>query len=190
MIKSIAIASLMAVSLSATADEGPLDSVLMKKTSGCMTGPMEQFGRYVGDWDIADQGLQKDGVTWKPGNGARWNFTCVGDGIAVQDFWMPNGPEGSPPPGVGTNLRIYDPKAEQWEIAWTATNAPGFTHIRAKQDENGNINMHWVTPEQTPPRRITFFTPTSEGWDWTMEMSFDGGENWTEVYKIKATPRK
>lgn len=184
----------VAVSLSLTgvslADEEPLASVLMHESEGCMTGPVAQFGRYVGDWDIADQGLQPDGVTWKAGNGARWNFTCVGGGIAVQDFWMPNGAEGGPPPGVGTNLRIYDAKAEQWEIAWTATGAPGFTHIRAKQNTDGDVVMHFVSPEQNPPRRITFFTPTSEGWNWTMEMSRDGGETWFAVYKINATPRK
>lgn len=190
MIKYLGVVSLVALSLSATADEGPLGSVLMKQTNGCMEGPIEQFGRYIGDWTITDQRLQQDGVTWSPGNGARWNFTCVGDGIAVQDFWMPNGPDGGPPPGVGTNLRIYDPATKRWEVTWTATNAPGMTHIRAEQNDKGDILMHWVTPEQNPPRRITFFAPTADGWDWTMEMSFDGGENWTEVYKIKAAPRK
>jgi len=191
MIKYLGMVSAVAVSfsLSAQADEPALDSVLMDGKGGCMAGPVEQFGRYVGDWDIADEGLQQDGVTWKPGNGARWNFTCVGDGIAVQDFWMPNGADGSPPPGVGTNLRIYDPKAEQWEIVWTATNVPGMTHIRAKQNTEGSIVMHFVSPEQNPPRRITFFTPTDEGWNWVMEMSRDGGETWFPVYKIKATPR-
>ena len=166
------------------------DSVLMNDDAGCRTGPVGQFGRYIGDWIIEDQGLQQDGTTWLPGNGARWNFRCVGNGIAVQDFWIPNGAEGGPPPGVGTNLRIYDPAAERWDIAWTATGSPGFAHIRAEQDESGNIVMHWVSPEQNPPRRITFFPPTAQGWDWVMEMSMDGGEAWRAVYKIKATPAK
>lgn len=184
-----ALTATLAGALPALSNEGGLDSVIMDKTDGCMTGPIAQFGRYIGDWTIEDEGLGQDGKTWTPGNGARWNFTCVGNGIAVQDFWMPNGAEGSPAPGVGTNLRIYDPVAEQWEIAWTATRAPGFTHIRARKDEHGNIVMHYVSPEQTPPRRIIFFTPTAEGWNWVMELSFDKGETWTPVYKIKATPR-
>ncbi len=190
MIKTFAMVLLVVASLSATADEGSLAGVLMDDADGCMTGPVAQFGRYVGDWNIADQRLSQDGKVWSPGNGARWNFTCVGGGIAVQDFWMPNGPDGGPPPSVGTNLRIYDATRESWDIAWTATGSPGFTHISARQNAAGDIVMHWVAPEQNPPRRITFFTPTSEGWDWLLEMSFDDGENWTEVYKIKATPRK
>jgi len=189
MIKYLTMVSVVALSVSAQADDKPLSAVLMDEAAGCMTGPMEQFGRYIGDWDIADQQLSQDGKVWSPGSGARWNFTCVGNGIAVQDFWMPNSAEGAPPPGVGTNLRIYDPKAEQWEIFWTATKTQGHTHIRARQDEEGNIEMHFVSPEQPRPRRIIFYSPTDEGWDWSMDMSFDGGENWTTVYKIKATPR-
>jgi len=175
---------------SAARNAGGLASVLMDNSDGCKTGPVAQFGRYIGDWDISDETLDKDGKTWKPGNGARWNFVCVGDGIAVQDFWMPNGPQGSPPPGVGTNLRIYDATSQGWQIAWTATRSPGFAHITARQNEAGNIVMHWASPQQNPPRRITFFTPTSEGWNWVMEMSSDGGKNWFPVYKIKATPRR
>lgn len=167
-----------------------LDSVLMDSDVGCKTGAVEQFGRYIGDWDIADEGLSKDGTTWSPGNGARWNFTCVGNGIAVQDFWMPNGAEGNPPPGVGTNLRIYDAKESRWDIVWTATGTPGLSHIRASEDKSGNIVMHYVSPEQNPPRRITFFPPVEDAWDWMLEMSFDSGTTWTPVYKIKATRRK
>ncbi len=184
------VAAALLLSVQSQAQDTSLSSVLMDAENGCMEGPVAQFGRYVGDWTIEDEGLQQDGVTWQSGNGARWNFTCVGDGIAVQDFWMPNGAAGAPPPGVGTNLRVYDPASEQWEITWTATAQPGYTHIRAKQNDAGDIVMHWVTPEQTPPRRIIFFTPTDEGWNWVMEMSFDAGETWTPVYKIKATPRQ
>ena len=181
--------TLLLASASVAADDNGLSGVLMDNKSGCMEGPIAQFGRYIGDWDIEDEGLQQDGTTWLPGNGARWNFTCVGDGIVVQDFWMPNGADGGPAPGVGTNLRIYDPENARWDIAWTATRSPGFAHIRAEQDDNGNIVMHYVSPEQTPPRRITFFPPTEDGWNWVMEMSFNSDDVWTPVYKIKATAR-
>jgi len=168
-----------------------LATVAMEKTEGCLTGPVEQFGRYLGDWDIQDWALsQTDGKTWNEGKGARWNFTCLGNGIAVQDFWMPNGG------GVGTNLRIYDPKEKRWEVAWTASNLPGLTHIRAKEaaakeGKKGNIIMHYVSPQQTPPRRITFMPPTENGWDWKLEMELPSGDTkaWREVYRIKATRR-
>lgn len=171
-----------------TQSKADLASVLMDKNEGCLTGPVEQFGRYIGDWNIQDWSFSPEGK-WVEQQGARWNFTCVGNGVAVQDFWMPN------TGGFGTNLRIYDPKTEQWEIAWSATGAPGFSHIRAREDENGNVVMHYVSPPQTPPRRITFYQPTAQGWDWLLEMDLpvtgaeDGATQWRGVYKIKATKR-
>ena len=68
------------------AAQPPLASVGMDKTEGCMAGPIAQFGRYIGDWNIADETLSReDGKTWIPGKGARWNFTCLGNGTAIQD---------------------------------------------------------------------------------------------------------
>lgn len=186
--KAVTATALLAASFGVGANELTIEDVAMAKTEGCMEGPMAQFGRYVGDWTIEDEGLQQDG-TWKAGNGARWLFTCFGNGVAVQDFWMPNGADGGSPPGVGTNLRIYDPATESWKITWTATGAPGQTLIRASEDEDGNIRMFWVSPEQSPNRRITFFAPTDAGWDWVMDMDLNGDGTWSPVYKIKATPR-
>ncbi len=161
-----------------------LSSVGMDKTEGCMTGTMAHFGRYIGDWDMTDWSLSQDGKNWTQGKGARWNFTCVGNGIAVQDFWMPNGG------GQGTNLRIYEPKTESWDIAWTAKTAPGMAHIGAKQDDAGNIVMHYISPKQTPARRITFFKPDQTGgWNWHLDISTDGEKTWRTVFKMKATRR-
>jgi hypothetical protein len=150
--------------------------------NACMEGPMAQFGRYVGDWKIDDETLAQDGSGWGPGKGARWIFECIGDGTAVQDFWHPNGG------GYGTNLRTYNPDTGKWEIVWATGALNGLMHISAEQDADGNIKMAILKPEQNPPRRITFMPPHDNGWDWVMEMSMDGGETWTAVYKIKATP--
>jgi hypothetical protein len=152
--------------------------------NACLEGPMAQFGRYVGDWKIDDEALAQDGSGWAPGKGARWVFECIGDGTAVQDFWWPNGG------GYGTNLRTYNPDTGAWEIVWAAQTQKGLMHISAEQDDSGSIVMDVLKPVQDPPRRITFFPPTDDGWNWVMEMSFDTGETWTEVYRIKATPNE
>jgi hypothetical protein len=157
-------------------------SVFPENDEGCMEGPVAQFGRYVGDWKIDDEVRAKDGSGWSEGKGARWIFECVGNGLAVQDYWMPNGG------GLGTNLRSYNPDTGDWEIVWTASTLNGFLHIRAKQNDAGNIVMEIVSPEQDPPRRIIFFEPDENGWNWVQQWSFDGGASWTDVYRIKATP--
>ena len=166
-----------AVCTTALAQSVPVDS-----GAACMEGPLEQFGRYLGDWDIADSRLSDDGSEWLPGAGAKWNFVCIGNGTAVQDFWMPS--DG----GVGTNLRTYNAETEQWDIAWTFTGMAGFAHIQAVENESGHIVMHYKSPIPDPLRRITFFPPDQAGWNWKLEVSSDEGKSWTEVYRIVATP--
>lgn len=173
----MSVAVLLASTVLATGQTGAADS-----ENACMQGPMAQFGRYVGDWKIDDEALKKDGSAWEPGQGARWTFTCIGDGLAVQDFWMPNGG------GFGTNLRTYNPDTGAWEIVWAAQRLNGLMHISAMQDDSGAMRMDILSPEQDPPRRITFFPPDGAGWDWVMEWSLDGGTSWIEVYRIRATP--
>ena len=176
-IRIIVGAALLVCAASAAKAEGNVSG-----NNACMEGLMAQFGRYVGDWNIEDESLAQDGSGWGPGQGARWIFECIGDGTAVQDFWMPNNG------GYGTNLRTYNPDTAKWEIVWTARALNGLTHISAEQDDAGNIVMDILKPVQDPPRRITFLPPHENGWDWVMEYSFEDGETWTAVYKIKATP--
>ena len=172
------LAGVILIAGAATADT---PEVPFGEESGCMEGPMEQFGQYLGDWNISDSGLQSDGTTWKAGPGARWIFSCLGNGTAIQDFWMPTGG------GVGTNLRTYNTQTESWDVAWTITGMPiGFAHIQAKQQENGEIVMTYKSPVPNPPRRITFFPADENAWEWKQEQTFDEGLTWTEVYRISA----
>ena len=152
------------------------------KKNACLDGPMEQFGRYVGDWKITDQNFARDGSGWTPGKGARWIFKCIGDGTAVQDYWKPN--DG----GWGTNLRTYNPDAEKWEIVWAATGLKGLMHIEAKQAEDGSVIMDVLKPKPDQPRRIIFYPPDEEGWSWQQEWWFEQSQAWVPVYKIRATP--
>jgi len=161
------------------ADDPP---VLHTDKSNCMKGNVAQFGRYIGDWKITDETLAKDGSGWGPGTGARWIFACVGPGLAIQDYWMPNAG------GFGTNLRTYNPDTDRWEIVWAAGRLNGLMHISAKQNDAGDIVMDIVKPVQDPPRRIIFFAPDESGWNWVQQWSFDNGETWTDVYRIRATP--
>ena len=179
MIKVIAAGLAMTGALMAHAGDAP---VLFGDKAACMEGPISQFGRYVGDWKIEDESLAQDGSGWGPGDGARWIFSCVGDGTAVQDFWMPNNG------GFGTNLRTYNPDTGSWEIVWTAAGLNGLTHISAAQNDEGDIVMNILKPVQDPPRRIIFFEPHEKGWNWAMQWSMDGGETWFDVYRMEASP--
>lgn len=172
---------ILAAAVPARADE---PEIPIHNDDACMEGPLAQFGRYIGNWDIADSQLSQDGTEWSDGEGAQWNFVCIGNGTAVQDFWMPaNG-------AVGTNLRIYNEVTGNWDIAWAINGLPGFAYIQARENNDGNIVMHYKTPVPNPLRRITFFPPDDTGWDWTMELSTDDGESWFAAYRIRATRSK
>jgi len=158
-------------------------TVPIDENTGCMQGPLAEFGRFVGNWNIETSSYSKEDNDWKPGASARWNFVCLGNGIAIQDFWLPA--DGS----VGTNLRTYNSDTESWDIAWTVTGMKGFAHIQAKRDSNDNIVMHYKSPVPDPLQRITFFPPDANGWNWKLEISQDSGESWIEVYRIKASKR-
>lgn len=157
-------------------------SIDFDKCAGCNDGPKAQFGRYVGDWKIDDWTLEQDGSSWTAGEGARWKFVCVGDGIAIQDYWMKGGEV------IGTNLRVYNAETESWDIDWISKKEGILKRIRAEQQEDGRIIMRYVTPETGPLRRITFFPPDNTGWDWQLEMSFDQGDSWRKVYRMRASP--
>lgn len=168
-----------------------LTDLLLDHPSACLNGPIAQFGRYVGDWDIAEQSISSDGKTWLPGNGARWKFVCIGGGKAVQDYWIPKHPNGDEfLAGFGSNFRVYDPAKNTWDTVWAGPGGPSFTHISGSMNAEGNIVMQWVSPVQDPPRRITFFAPMKDGWNWLLELSYDDGATWQEIYKLRATPRK
>jgi len=182
-VKIIVISLLVASSVLQTPAWASETTVPVGQNEGCMQGPLAEFGRYIGNWDIETSSFSKEDKDWKPGAGARWNFVCLGNGTAIQDFWLPVG--GS----VGTNLRTYNSDTESWDIAWTVTGMKGFAHIQAKKDGNDNIVMHYKSPIPDPLRRITFFPPDANGWNWKLEISQDEGENWIEVYRIKASRR-
>ena len=158
------------------------DTVPIGNPESCQAGPMQQFGRYVGNWIMEDETLSQDGATWVAGKGARWNFVCLGNGTAIQDFWMPTDGE------VGTNLRTYNSSTESWDIAWVVKPQPGYSQIEAKHQANDTIVMHVVKPVPNPLRRITFHPPDNNGWRWTLAFSQDDGKSWRDVYRMKATP--
>jgi hypothetical protein len=147
----------------------------------CMNGPMAQFGRYVGSWSIQDWTLSPDDDLWISGAGANWIFVCVGNGVAVQDFWMPHGGN------VGTNLRTYNRESETWDIVWAASSVLGLARITAQQVQNGSIVMRYASPAHGPIRRITFNPPENNEWRWKMEIPTSDGGSWVEVYRIRAT---
>lgn len=147
----------------------------------CGDEGVEQFGRYIGAWDIQDWNFSADSGEWTSGAGATWTFVCLANGVAIQDFWETEAG------GFGTNIRTYNTDTEEWEIAWAANNQQGLMIIEAAQQENGNIIMDIVSPTPKQPTRIIFHSPDEEGWNWEMLIRPSGDQHWSAIYKIRAT---
>jgi len=147
----------------------------------------KQFGLLVGSWSCRGSSRQPDG-SWKDNPGEpRWVFYYTLDGHAVQDFWIP-APDSPPTAAPGTNLRVYDEKADAWNVAWITTTQGGFDEFTARWVED-RIVMHGERPArgsfQAHRARITFFEIGKESFDWKYEFSAVGdGQTWTEAARL------
>ena len=152
----------------------------------------EQFGRLAGVWDV-EMSVRKDDGSWpEPGQGKRveWRFRYILDGWAIQDEWI------APPPDVsteddqrqlGTNIRIYDPKAGHWDSAWISNTQQKVSTFEAVAEESDRIVMTG-THASGRPSRVTFYDITDDRFEWRMELQGVGEdpEAWTEVARIHA----
>ena len=151
--------------------------------------PLGLFKSLIGEWSIEDYSLTKEGK-WQSAGGADWNFYSVLNGAAIQDDWIaPALDKPAPESGrqFGTNIRIYNPKTQEWEMAWMANTGKKVDTFKAKEFKD-KIVMHG--DYQGNPTRITFFNISKNQFSWTMEVDASRQKNspkWNTVYKIEGT---
>ncbi len=152
----------------------------MAASPACTQDPRQAFDKLLGDWVIHDWARQPDGG-WSPQAGGEWQFQCLERGIAIQDYYRSNDAL-----TVGTNLRVYDPESEHWQVVWTATDSPGFSHYTAVYAEDQQrIVMQSVTGSEQMQRAI-YKNIQADSWDWELQHSADGEQPWVPVYRIHA----
>lgn len=142
---------------------------------------VEQYGQFVGTWTCVPSSRQEDGTQKEGKARPTWVWHYVLNGTAVQDVWIPD-PENSPAgASMGTNLRVYDPESDTWQMVWATETLGGFQTFTAKM-HNGDIVMRGdIAAGQFPAHlaRITFHNISNDHFDWKYEASAQGdGENW------------
>ena len=137
---------------------------------------IQQFGRLVGEWSCTGYQRGREGE-WEPNPWRnRWTWHWVLAGHAVQDVWEGNAVS---PAGwnMGTNIRVYDPEADLWRVAWTTTLTRSFDTFEARAVD-GDMVMRGRIPErgQRPAHhaRITFLEIGEDGFAWRYEASLTG----------------
>lgn len=140
------------------------------------------MSRLLGGWNISDSSLNSQGK-WQKGQGATWHFYPILNGHAIQDDWISpalNKPEPENGRQYGTNIRIFNPKKNQWEMAWASVKGQQVNTFTAVETKDKIIMSGFYNEKNT---RITFFDIRKNNFSWKLEYQQDDG--WLEVYRIK-----
>lgn len=151
----------------------------------------KQFASMLGEWKITDYALDKQGK-WQKSTGADWNWYTILNGHAIQDDWiqpsLSTKLEDESKRGYGTNIRIYNPKTNLWEMAWASSNGKKVDNFSAKFEDNKIIMTGFYAGGNT---RVTFYDMKPDSFEWKMEMqSKDDKKLWKEVYRIHGDRKK
>ena len=151
----------------------------------------KQFVSMLGEWKISDSSLGKDGK-WTAGYGADWNWYTILDGNAIQDDWI------QPSLNIklkdkskrqfGTNIRIYNPKKNQWEMAWASNGGKKVDTFTAVGIDGKVVMSGFYAGNNT---RITFYDMKKNTFEWKMEIqSKEDKTVWKEIYRIHGDRKK
>ncbi|MGJ8663725.1 MAG: hypothetical protein ACSHWU_08740 [Marinicella sp.] len=144
-----------------------------------------EMKKLLGHWHIEDSSMNVEGQ-WQQGAGASWHFYPILNGHAVQDDWIApplNQPEPEGGRQFGTNIRIYNPNENRWEMAWASIKGQKVDTFNAIEAD-GKIIM--TGDFNGRPSRITFYDIQTNSFSWKLEFQqADDTNAWTEVYRIK-----
>ena len=172
-----------------------LSSCVVAKQHNSTINPLaveqtKQFAPLLGEWTITDSSLDKEG-NWQAGAGADWNWYTILDGHAIQDDWIQPSLSkdiDNSKRQFGTNIRIYNPKKNQWEMAWASNGGKKIDTFTAVGSEGKIIMTGFYSGANT---RITFYNMQANSFDWKMEFQSNTDASlWKEVYRIHGERRK
>jgi hypothetical protein len=148
------------------------------------------FGQFVGSWDLDMLGYQADG-TIRHFTG-QWHFGWVLEGRAIQDVLIAKptddqetaeGPQG----GIGSTLRVYDPRMDAWWVAYAGPVDREFATLLARQvDDRIVLEGQWSLGGDGRRFRWSFSDIANDRFHWQDHHSSDGGQTWRLVEEMHA----
>ena len=142
---------------------------------------MAQFGFLVGSFECKTRQLTANG-DYVEGTG-RWTGRFTLDGFAFEDDWVSTSLR-------GTTWRTFDPAKKRWVNRWLAAGVetpPGFTgnlFFGGWTDDKMVLKAEGEDLRGAYLDNIEFKNITDDGFLWTMDRSYDGGETWTRAVMI------
>jgi hypothetical protein len=151
----------------------------------------EQLGQLAGIWEAEQVKRNRDGSWSEEKSKAEWRWYYILDGHAIQDDWISieaTNDSAKIYRPVGTNIRIYNAEEKQWHMAWIDKTNRRLASFSAVY-EDGKIIMSGQNAKGRQIRN-TFFNITRDSFDWKQEWTFDKGQSWVEVAKIRCTRKR
>lgn len=145
----------------------------------------KMLSQLFGSWDAYQVRKNQDGTWASDTTHSEWRWYAILDGHGIQDDWIKPATADDPtqmPQVMGTNIRIYNAKENQWNMGWIDRTNRTLASFTASND-NDSVIMSGknATGRQV---RITFYNFARDTFDWKQEWTFDGGKSWVIVTKM------
>jgi hypothetical protein len=134
---------------------------------------VNQYAFMLGDWT----GRRLDN-----GTTIRWHGTYILDGWAVRTDWENRYANGTVQ--RGTMIRTFDPQRDQWRIAETYSLHPRLDVFTGRSYGDSLIQSAIPAGQEDRRRaRRVYFNIRPAAFEDRVEVSFDGGQNWTLQFR-------
>jgi len=158
-----------------------------QQQTACSDPAARAFDFWIGEWDIQQHFLQRDGTFLELP--ATTSVERALDGCAilerwrgrVQFFWE----EMDAPQEIqGLSVRAYDPRSDTWSIHWMDTRSPVFGEPYSGRFVDGRGEFLRSSPDRTRTTRITFTRPGDGLVHWELAFSADSGRTWQRLWTM------
>ena len=144
-------------------------------------GPLQLYGRFVGDWDSEIIAHDPDGAPHRARG--EIHFGWILEGRAIQDVWivpprgeLRHGDAAANVNSYGTTLRIYDVSIDAWQIQWSDPVTRNFLHMIGRGQGDDIVQLG--TRPDGKLIRWSFSEITPNSFRWRGEISDDEGVSW------------
>ena len=147
-----------------------------------LASELSLFGQFVGAWDLEIDFWPRDESAWST-NGV-WLFDWILDGRGIQDVILHTSARGQV--GRGTTVRLYDPVAQLWRMAFFGPISRTYVMLTARQDGDSILVEG---RERDDLLRWSFHDITPNSFLWRGHISADEGSTWHYEQEMRARRR-
>ncbi len=153
-------------------------------------GPTEEIkslSYLIGTWDVEQKWRMGPEDDWMTSKGVAV-YSDMYNGCALRHTFES---EMMGMPYHGTGLLAYNRETGKWQSSWFDNMSAAISlYEGGMEGEKMVVYGEDAWQGQTYKARITTFNMTPESFDWTYEMSWDGGKSWFESGRSHYTKRQ